>query len=313
METTQYSGLLVSGLVRSGTTWTARMINFSPEMFFVLEPFNVLRDPIHLLKSGTNYPYFPHVDENLFHKIRSGLGLSFTPEELKIFMRESSSPKYHLYHLVRFFVLRQRLKKGMRPVVQDPFAIFMAPWLHEQLGLRPLFLFRHPAAYINSMKRMKWGFNFDWLARQEGLMEGILSAFREDILKLAPREFMPFSIETQALVWNIFTSVMLHYRERHKQWLFRRHEELSLAPLEEFKKIYDELGLEFNPPIIEKIKKFTGAANTAEARAGKMHTLKRDSRSNITLWKKQLERNEIDQIRKLTASVAGELYGEETW
>jgi len=307
------NGILVSGLVRSGTTWTARMLNFSPQTIFVLEPFNILRDPIHLLKAGTNYPYWSHPDAHIFQKIRSGVGLSFTPEEFRIFMKESSSFKYHLYHLVRYITLNRRIKKGMRPVVQDPFAIFMAPWLYEKLSLRPLFLFRHPAAYINSMKRMKWGFNFDWLARRESLMEGVLSPFKDEILKWAPKAFIPFSIETQCLVWNIFTGIMLTYRDTYPDWLFFRHEDLSMEPVAHFKKIYHELGFPFSAPIIKKIEEFTGTGNTVEAKSGKMHTLKRNNRANVKLWQKQLEPAEITLIRKQTEQVAARLYDDDSW
>ncbi len=305
--------LLVSGLQRSGTTWTAKMITLSPERFYVLEPFNFLREPIHLFGAGTNFPFFPEVDEELFLKIRSGLGLSLTGEELKIYMKQSSSPKYHLYHLVRYITLNRRLKKGMLPVIQDPFAIFMAPWLGSHLDVRMLFLFRHPAAYINSMKRIKWGFNFDWLARQEALMEDVLADFREDIMKWAPREFIPFGIETQALVWNIFTTIMLRYREAHADWLFYRHEDLSREPIEGFKKIYREIGLVCDDSIIGKIEKFTGAQNRAVAKEGKMHTLRRNSLANIKMWQSQLSAGEIEEIRRLTSPVSEKLYCDEDW
>ncbi len=305
--------LLVSGLQRSGTTWTAKMIALSPEMFYVLEPFNFLREPIHLFGAGTNFPFFPEVDEELFLKMRSGLGLSLSGQELKIYMKQSSSPKYHLYHLVRYFTLNHRLKKHMRPVIQDPFAIFMAPWLGRRLDIRMLFLFRHPAAYINSMKRMKWGFNFDWLARQEALMEEVLADFRDEILKWAPQEFIPFSIETQALVWNIFTTVMLRYRDGHKDWLFYRHEDLSRKPIESFKKIYREIGLVYDDSIIRQIEKFTGAQNRTAAKEGKMHTLRRNSLENIKIWQSQLSTGEIDTIRHLTSPVSDKLYSDEDW
>ncbi len=305
--------ILVSGLMRSGTTWTSRMIALSPKMFYVPEPFNILREPIHLLNAGTNYPYFPEINIELYHKIRSGVGLSFTKKEFGIFMRQSPSPKYHLYHLVRYGTLNLRLKKGMKPVIQDPLAIFMAPWLNKELHILPLFLFRHPAAYINSMKRMKWGFNFDWLACQKKLMDDILHDFADDIYKLAPEKFIPFSVETQALVWNIFTTVMLSYKNKYPDWLFYRHEDLSREPVDAFKNIYKEVGLEISAPIIKKIEDFTGTGNTTEAKAGKMHTLKRNSRENIKLWQKQLNADDIKKIHSLTAPVAGHLYTEDDW
>ncbi len=305
--------VLISGLQRSGTTWTARMLTLSDEMFYVLEPFNILRDPIHLIGAGTNFPYFQEVDSERYVKIRSGLGLSFTKDELRVFMKQSPSPKYHLYHIVRYLSLNRRLNKGMKPVIQDPFAVFMAPWLSHNLGILPLFLFRHPAAYINSMKRMKWGFNFAWLADQEELMDEYLSDFSDDIRKWAGEEFIPFSIETQCLVWNIFTSVILRYSKEHSNWLFYRHEDLSMNPMTLFYKIYAEIGIDMNQTIMRKIEKFTGSGNPATARDGKMHSLKRNSRENIKNWQKQLSVDEINQIHHLTAAFSNPLYSEDEW
>ncbi len=35
-----------------------------------------------------------------------------------------------------------------------------AEWLAKTYNINVVVLIRHPAAYIYSMKRMKWGFNF---------------------------------------------------------------------------------------------------------------------------------------------------------
>jgi Sulfotransferase domain len=305
--------VMVSGLQRSGTTWTAKMIELAKEMFMVVEPFNLQREVLHLLKLKAMFQWWPEVDEERFWKLRNGFGLKFTKGELKLFYKENTQFKYHFYHFQRYIFLNRKLNKNMKPVIQDPFAIFMAPWLNKTFGIQMLLIYRHPAAYINSMKRMQWGFNFDWLASQEELMEQRLSPFRDQILEQATRGFIPFEIETQCLVWNIFTSTIRDYQKQQPEWLFFRHEDLSFSPVESFKNIYENLELEFNDSIIQKIKKFTGEGNPANAKKDKMHTLKRDSRENIKSWKKHLSEKEIVKIRQLTEDISCTLYSDTDW
>jgi Sulfotransferase domain len=305
--------VMVSGLQRSGTTWTAKMIELAKEMFMVVEPFNLQREVLHLLKLKVMYEWWPEVDRERFWKLRNGFGLKFTREELKLFYQEDTKFKYYFYHFQRHFFLNRKLNKNMKPVIQDPFAIFMAPWLNANLGIQMLLIYRHPAAYINSMKRMQWGFNFEWLASQKELMEQRLAPFHDQILEQATRGFISFDIDTQCLVWNIFTSTIRDYQKQHTDWLFFRHEDLSFSPVESFKNIYENLGLEFNDSIIQKIKKFTGEGNPATAKKDKMHTLKRDSRENIKSWKKHLTKKEISTIRLLTEAVSSDLYTENDW
>ena len=73
------------------------------------------------------------------------------------------------------------------------------------------------------------------------------------------------------------------------------------------------MGFDYNRPIDEKIKKFTGSDNPTEAKDGQLHTLKRNSRDNVKIWQKRLNPDEIKQIRTLTESVSDLLYFNDDW
>ena len=53
-------------------------------------------------------------------------------------------------------------------------------------------------------------------------------------------------IEQGILLWNIFHSYISNLKEKHPNWYFVTHEQLSTNPIEEFEKIFEYLNLRFS-------------------------------------------------------------------
>lgn len=105
-------------------------------------------------------------------------------------------------------------------------------------------LVRHPAAFVASLKVAKWGFGFKDLLNQKDLIDHHLKDYESQI-----REYCRVKhdiIDQGILLWNIIYSFLDACKRRYgKKWYYARHEELSLAPVEEFKKMFQFLGLDF--------------------------------------------------------------------
>ena len=100
-------------------------------------------------------------------------------------------------------------------------------------------LLRHPVAFASSLRRLYWRFDFrNWLD-QPLLMRDWLGPFEAEIREQAER---PADVIEQAgLLWNVICSVADQFREQHQDWIFLRHEDLSMDPMGGFQELFERL------------------------------------------------------------------------
>ena len=57
--------------------------------------------------------------------------------------------------------------RGLRPLVKDPFALFSSEWLADRFAVVPIIMIRKPVAFVSSIKRLNWGFDYEqnWLTQ----------------------------------------------------------------------------------------------------------------------------------------------------
>ncbi len=305
---------LITGLQRSGNTWTAKMLLLSKQFFEVKEPLNILREELNYLDLQHQFLYINKTNESKFLGIIEPiLGLSFSSKDLINLLGRSKKIKSIPYNLLRYISVSLNIKKNKFPLIKDPVAFMSSEWLAKTFNMNVVILSRHPAAYINSMKRMKWGFNFAWFAEQEELMEDYLKEFEKPIREYAKDKFIPFGIESQILVWNIQHKLILKFKKEHPEWFFYRHEDISLEPQKYFKKLYTDLGLQYTDEINNNILKFTLKSNRAEAKKGKQFDFMRDSKAITTLWKQHLPEDDIKKIYDGTFEICSKFYDESFW
>jgi len=196
-----------------------------------------------------------------------------------------------------------------RPLIKDPIAIFSAEWLHATFGMNVLVLIRHPAAFCSSLKIKNWKFDFNNLLQQPLLMDKYLYPFEEAIIEYA--ENNRTIIEQATLLWNCIHHVISIYKEKYPGWLFIRHEDLSIDPVNQFHLIFKTFDLEFTAKVKNKIHESSGAHNPVEQL--QKSPFKRNSKENIRNWKRRLTKEEIYLIRNKTARIAGLFYTEYEW
>lgn len=199
--------------------------------------------------------------------------------------------------------------KRCRPIIKDPIAFFSAEWIHQNFNSDVLIMIRNPAAFCSSLKIKKWSFNFNYFLDQPQLIQRYLSRFEKEIEDLARNK--KSIIEQAILLWNCIHHTALIYKKEHPDWLFVKHEDISLDPLNEFRRIYGKFDLEFTPAVEEKILESTGAHNPAEQQ--KENEFVRDSKRNIHNWKNRLSREEIELIREKTSDISAAFYPGDSW
>ena len=100
---------------------------------------------------------------------------------------------------------------------------------------------------------------------------------------------------------------------KHPEWIIKRHEDLSLNPVKEFRNIYRRLSIPFSEKIQSRIKKSTNNNNPSEAPEGVTHQMQRDSKSNILNWQKRLTEKEVTTIRNIVQDISIHFYDDDTW
>ncbi len=302
--------ILVTGAHRSGTTWVGKMLAASPQLAYISEPLNVLHRP-GVLRAvvGHWYAYICSNNEELY---LPGLQETLAFRYHALAELKSLRSRKDLGRMIRdwsIFTCGRLLNR--QPLLKDPFAVFSAPWFAERLNCRVVITVRHPAAFASSLKRLKWNFNFSDLLAQPLLMECLLEPYRKEMQNImaAPHDV----IGQASLLWRIIYQVVARYQETNPAFLVIRHEDLSIDPQSGFSQLYAKLGLPFTSRVQNKIQQSSSAENPRELSKHTVHTVHLDSRANLENWKKRLQPEEIDRIRRMTQDLADHFYPDFNW
>jgi hypothetical protein len=300
--------ILVTGSHRSGSTWVGKTLANAPDVGYIREPFGVhhrrgvldVRFPYWFpyICSENEAPYLRPMRDMLAFRSHTAAGLASvrSPRDLALAAHDR----------VEFARFRRR---RARPLLKDPIAVFSAEWIADRFDAQVIALIRHPAAFASSLKKYRWTHPFGDFLAQPLLMRDLLSSYQEEITRFAGEE-RPI-VDQAILLWNLIHSAIDTYRERRKDWVFARHEDLSRDPVEGFRSMFAAVGVPFSKEAEGAIARATAADNPAEvSEAG---VLARDSRAGIWTWKARLTDEEIARVRAGTDPLWRAFYGEEDW
>ena len=299
--TVRRNPILVTGAHRSGSTWVGRMIATSRAVRYLHEPFNPdAFDPaVCEVRFEREFSYVCSQNAAPY-----GGGL-----ERCLRLRPEPPRDLAIRRIRRLGRLTLDRIARPRPLMKDPHAVFSADWLAETFGMDVVVLIRHPAAFVGSIKKAGWSFRFEQLLEQPLLMKHHLAGFRREIETLAHEA--GDIVDQGILLWNVIYQVIAGYRERHPDWIYVRHEDLSRDPLPAFGELFESLGLDYTKAVQRVVAEHSGSNNPVEPHAGS--EIRRHSRANIQSWKQRLSAEEIRRIERGTAEVAAHFYGEEDW
>jgi hypothetical protein len=300
--------ILVTGAHRSGTTWVGKMLSADRNTAYISEPLNVLhRRGVYGADVKYWYQYITPENEADY--------LSAFQQLLKFryhFFTEIGSLRSQkdFLRMGRDLSIFMKGKlQGQRALLKDPFAVFSTPWFAQKLNCKIVITIRHPGGFASSLKRLNWKFDFRDLLNQPMLMRDHLEADRADM------ESMPADdiVGQSALLWRMIYRSVYTTRKLFPDFKVVRHEDLSLDPVAGYKSLYESLGLTFDEKVRDTILNSSSSENPTELSKKKVHSVKLDSRANMSNWKKRLTPEEITRIRKLTEDVSHFFYADDEW
>lgn len=196
--------------------------------------------------------------------------------------------------------------RHLRALLKDPFALFSSEWLADRFAVLPVIMIRKPVAFVSSIKRLNWGFDYEqnWLA-QPLLMRDHLSAHE--------RSFEGYQGEIDLVgegivMWNALYGFVAELRERRPEFLYVIYEDLAADPLGGFEELYAQTGLRWDGDVRARIAGFSDDANPKDVSARNRRAIKRDSQAASETWRIRLSPEEIERVAEETAEVAGLFY-----
>lgn len=303
--------ILLTGSHRSGSSWVGRLLAEAPGVGLLYEPFNL--EPHIRRRNGckVRFPYwYTYVCEENQDQYLKGLSETLAFHYHFAAQCDSVSSLKDMGRLLRDFtyITSCRLARR-RPLMKDPIAALSAEWLANSFDMQVIILVRHPAAFVGSLLIRNWHHPFHHFLEQPLLMERYLNKYRgelEDIVR-SSRDI----VDQGALLWTMLYDVLSTYIDRNPDWIVVRHEDLSMQPLEGFRKLYTALGLAYSGESEKLI-----AAHSLDPRPvkrGLPKAFQRDSRANTTTWKVRLTPADVIRVRKRVEPVAVRYYEDEDW
>jgi hypothetical protein len=300
--------ILVTGAHRSGTTWVGRMLSADRGTAYISEPLNVThRRGVYGAEVEHWYQYITEENEE-----------NYLPAFQQLF-----NFRYHLFaELGSLRSQKDFLRMGrdlsiflngklrdQRVLLKDPFAVFSTPWFAQKLNCKVVITIRHPGGFASSLKRLNWQFDFRDLLDQPMLMRDHLEADRAEMKKMQTDDIVGQS----ALLWRMIYRSVHATRSLFPDFKVVRHEDLSLDPVAGYKSLYESLGLSFDDKVRDTILNSSSSENPSKLGKNRTHSVKLDSRANLSNWKKILTSEEIIRIRKLTEDVSHFFYSDNEW
>ena len=302
--------VLVTGIHRSGSTWVGRMLALSSKIVYIHEPFNPenYRPEICSTKFRLWFTYIaPEIEGPYYSPLKKTVGLQYNLAAALARSRHLRGAARRISHYLQFSLARIQHKTAL---IKDPIAVFSSEWLASRLGLQPVVLIRHPAAFTASLIKQNWTFTFDHFLKQPLLMEHYLHPFEAEISQYTQRE-MPL-LDQACLLWKIIYSVVGQFQDNHPDWLFVRHEDISREPAASFENLYSALGLKFTDEIRQQIEASSNSENPSEA-ASASDKFKRSSKAIVHNWKTRLSQDDIAYIRSCVEPIASRYYSDTDW
>jgi hypothetical protein len=308
MEENKLRPIMVTGAHRSGTTWIGKMLALDPSTAYISEPLNVWHRP-GVFRVPINRWYQYICDEN-------------EREYLPAF-NELLEFEYHFWKEVRsirslrdflrmgrdFRIFYSGLEEGRRALVKDPFAVFSTGWFARRLNTKIVISVRHPLAFVSSLKRLNWSFDFQDLLDQPLLMRDHLEPYRSKMESAQSKDV----IEQGALLWKMIYKSVHSALSLNPDFIVVRHEDLSHDPVTGFRNLYETLGLDYTQHVEKSILNSSSSENPMELSRKRVHDVRLDSRANMSNWKKRLSEDEINRVREMTEGVAQLFYADAGW
>jgi len=306
--------VFVTGVIRSGTTFTGKILSIPLEVDYIHEPFNtgcgmegmnrryryVRPDPdtpemerLHALTTDLFEYNFDlqtvHHEEDSWYR---SLAKTVVGSRGPFYLRLAKANPFHT-----------------ASIIKDPTGSMMANYLYHRFDVQPVVVIRHPVSLVASFRRLGWWPQSKKLLEQPALMD---DHFRNSGLKPSRiNSTLPEHVEDSCLHWCLVNQVLLDWAETH-DWNVVTHETLCDEPLRTFKRLYRTLELPWSRHVRRKVRSLT-TGESAKAKNNEVQDFNRDSESIFETRVRSISKENRQEIYDVTKDVALRVYSESSF
>ena len=295
--------LVVTGMHRSGTTLTGRILSHCPGVQVIHEPLNReygLEEVRHVYPCDIDAEQERLYGDVLGRLLEGKAGCvrhAAGDGPVKALARAASGGRTGLD--VARFRLKKLVSPSVQPILKDPFAALLSRSMIRDGG-RVLALVRHPAAVWLSVKRMGWRFHYADFAYPAVFQDLGLS------VAAAALDARP-EVEKFAWLWAaIYT--YLELLVGHGRFLLLRHEDLCKQPHAELQHMATFFGLTPHRKAHDFIAR-SMFAETVTASGRRLHVLDRNAAALPAAWHDRLGIEEAAVLEKICGPLVERCYG----
>jgi hypothetical protein len=300
--------VFVTGVIRSGTTFTGKILSLPLPVDYIHEPFNT---GCGMEGMNRRYRYVrPGLDTAEMRRIHRLTRRIFDYDfSLQTVCYDGDSWYRNLgKRLVGsrgpFYLRLAKANPFHRAaVIKDPTASMMSRYLADRFGVEPVILIRHPVSLVASFRRLDWWPQAEKLLEQQALVTDHLAGAPEASKRSS--SCLPDPVANACRHWCLVNRVLLRWARRHN-WPVVRHEDLCENPRERFRQLYDRLSLPWTRRVPSKIESLTSAASPEAG--GNVQDFQRDSASIFATRRDSVDPDTRQAIFDLTSDVALKVY-----
>jgi hypothetical protein len=306
--------VLVTGVIRSGTTFAGKVLSFPREVDYIHEPFNggytwpggERMQPRYLRPSVT-----PEALGSYYGMLERLFSYDFTLQTAR--NPHDSWPRKALKEIVGsrgpLYLRLARINPFHQfAIIKDPSSKLMADYLYHHFGVIPVILVRHPVSLAASLRRADWWPEVRDFADEPELVADYF-ADEPDFLQ---RTWPSRMLEAMAH-WRAAYKVLLAQAKTYPDWHVVTHEAMSQQPVATFERLYHALALPWSDGIARRIANLTQGNGSAEARKGRIMDFHRNSADIFRMRRDSLMKAERRAIYDIVEDVALQLYSRESF
>lgn len=307
---------LITGSHKSGKSFVAQGIAVSDKIVTIYEPLNRnTRVGLNGLNVKYWYQYINGNDEVFRKEFSDTLKFKYRYGKQLRAIRSVREIRKVIKEIIKMNSLRKRALTRTA-MIDDPFAVFSAEWFYKNFDMPVIILIRHPASFISSLKLKNRQHSFSHFAQQHALIDDHLKPFKDEIFDFCLHN--KSVVEQGILLWRLIYYTVNEYAGQYgKEWLFVRLEDFARNPMQEFKKVYEYLGIDFDSDIEQKLDSylFSGDIYASELPVGiySQGKYKYAIEAQKRYFKYFLSQQEIDTIKEKSRDVWQHFYSDDDW
>jgi hypothetical protein len=243
--------ILVTGIIRSGTTWVGKVLCNAPDTIYLHEPTN----PASPWNAAIRTP----IQHFYLHESFGGVYQQLFVQMLSLQPRVQGKWLIDHKKWLMDYIQRRRLSEGrddLRVLIKDPTAIFSTPWMVRNLQIQPIIVLRHPLAIVKSLLRLGWADQFHAMVivKQPLLINDIYANVSQQDHQMLVSNWRDFNALDRALRWvRIMYLCLVHFKREYPQWDYVCYEKLTQDPLAGFSSMAARHNLRLDQERLERV------------------------------------------------------------